>query len=302
MDDLWGNAWGSPGDVKDHGKTLAWSTPEKTRNDGPQEDDLSMPSWSTGPGIRWDEPSDALSPLWSTGHYATQQDSSLDNPYGNIPLGNSSHAELPNNDNSNDLGSHATPPTAQVDDRSASPPSAELELEEDLISSQALSSVHTPGSSPPPSPDAFGTFIAGAEPGDVVPFPSDGGSHGSQLYSNEWDSPWRSATRGVDGDSLHHTDDEWESAKLKQLEMDSRVVSTIPWLISFVFHNTLSPGSLQNYFRAFFSSWRTLRRTLGQGLQMRLNQAGRDNGILEWMLMACESTIYRSVPQSHPRI
>lgn len=226
MDDLWGNAWGSPDDVKDEKKTAAWSTPEITRGDDHQEDDLSVPSptWSTtGPGIRWDEPSAAPSPLWSTGHHGTQQDWSLDNPYGNIPLGDSSQAEPPNDDSSNDLQSHPTPPTTQSDDIPASPPSAEPELEDEVVSSQMLSSVHTPGPSPPPSPNAFGTFIAGAEHGDVVPLPSDRGSLGSQLYANEWDSPWGSVPGVVDDESLQHTDDEWESAKQRQLEMDRRV-------------------------------------------------------------------------------
>ncbi|KAH9000303.1 hypothetical protein EDB92DRAFT_485207 [Lactarius akahatsu] len=226
MDDLWGNAWGSPDNVKDERKPVAWSTSEKPRSDDPQEDDLSMPSWSTtGPGIRWDEPSATLSPLWSTGHHDTQQDWSRDNPYGNIPLGNSSQAELPNDDSSNNLESHPTPPTAQSDDDDmpASPPSAEPELEEEVISPQVLSSIPTPEPSPPPSPNAFGTFIAGAEQGDVVPNPSDRGSLGGQLYADEWGSPWGSMSGVVEDESLQHTDDEWESAKLRQLEMDRRV-------------------------------------------------------------------------------
>ncbi len=243
MDDLWGNAWGSPDDAKDERKPVAWSTSEKTRSDDPQEDDLSMPSWSTtDPGIRWDEPSAALSPLWSTGHHGTQEDRSLelDNPYGDIPLGNSSQAELPNDDSSNDLESHPTPPTAQSDDIPASPPSAEPELEEEVVSSQVLSSVPIPGPSPPPSPNAFGTFIAGAEHGDVVPIPSDRGSLGSQLYADEWDSPWGSVPGVVDDESLQHTDDEWESAKLRQLEMDRRVVSACSFAYFRFPYNTYS--------------------------------------------------------------
>jgi hypothetical protein len=242
MDDIWGNAWGSP-DVQDERKPVVWSASEKARSDHPQEDDLSMPSWSTsGPGIRWDEPSTALSPLWSTGHHGTQQGWSLDNPYVNIPLGNSSQAELPNDDSSNDLESHPTPPTAQSDDIPASPPSAEPELEEEVISSQVLSSVPTPGPSPPPppSPNAFGTFIAGAEHDDIVPFPSDRGTLGSQLHASDWDSPWGSVPEVVDDESLQHTDDEWESAKLRQLEMDRRVVSAYSFACFRFPYNTYS--------------------------------------------------------------
>jgi hypothetical protein len=228
MDDLWGNAWGSPDDAKDEKKKVVWSTPERSRSDDPPEDDLSVPSWSsTGSGIRWDEPSATLGPLWSNGHHgaAAQQDWSLDNHYGDIPLGNSSQAELPNDDSANDLESDPTPLTAQSDDIPASPPSVKVELEEEVISPQVSSSVPTPGPSPPPSPNAFGTFIAGAEHGDIAPFPSERGTLGNQLYANEWDSPWRSAPTVVDDESLQRADDRWESAKIRQLEMDRRVVS-----------------------------------------------------------------------------
>lgn len=220
MDDLWGNAWGSPEDER---KPVVWSTP-KTSDDN-QEEDLSVPSWSsTSAGLQWDEPSASQSPLWSTGA-GVQQDWSLDsNPYGDISLGDSSQAELSNYHSSNDLESDPTLPTTQSDDIPASPPSVELELEEEVISPRPLSSVSTPRPSPPPSPNAFGTFIAGAEHGDVVPFPSERGPIGSQLYANEWDSPWGSAPAVVDDESLQRTD-EWESAKLRQTEMDRRVVS-----------------------------------------------------------------------------
>ncbi|KAI9440542.1 hypothetical protein H4582DRAFT_2074326 [Lactarius indigo] len=196
MDDLWGNAWGSPDDVKDERKPVAWSTSEKSRSDDPQEDDLSMPSWSTtGPGIRWDEPSATLSPLWSTGHHDKQQDWSLDNPYDDIPLGNSSQAELPNDDSSNDLESHPTPPTTQSDD-------------DDLPASPPLRRTGARGGSDIFSSDIF----SGAEQGDIVPNPSERGSLEGQLVPGV-----------VEDESLQHTDDEWESAKLRQLEMDRRV-------------------------------------------------------------------------------
>ena len=228
MDDLWGNAWGSPDDAKDERKPVVWSPPEKTRTDNPQEEDLSVPSWSSGPSIQWDAPSATLSPLWSTSHHgaSVQHDWSLDdNPYGDIPLGSPSQTELPNDHSSNDLESDPTPPTTQVDEIPASPPSAELGIEEEVIPPQVLSSVTTPRSSPPPSPNAFGTFVAGAEHSDVVPFSSKRDSSGGQLYANEWDSPWKSAPAVVEDESLQHNVDEWESAKIRQLEMDRRVVS-----------------------------------------------------------------------------
>ena len=239
MDDLWGNAWGSPEDER---KPVVWSTP-KTSDDN-QEEDLSVPSWSsTSARLQWDEPSASQSPLWSTGA-GVQQDWSLDsNPYGDISLGDSSQAELSNYHSSNDLESDPTLPTTQSDDIPASPPSVELELEEEVISPRPLSSVSTPRPSPPPSPNAFGTFIAGAEHGDAVPFPSERGPVGSQLYANEWDSPWGSAPAVVDDESLKHAD-EWESAKLRQTEMDRRVVSAYFFACFAYITNSCKPPEL----------------------------------------------------------
>ncbi|KAI0305900.1 hypothetical protein B0F90DRAFT_1694367 [Multifurca ochricompacta] len=176
MDDPWSNAWGSPEDPKDEVKIT-------TRNDDLQEDDLSMPSWSTGPGIRWNEPSesDALSPLWSNTH--TKQDWSLENPYGDIPLGFSRSSEL-SNDSSPVLTLLAQPQNENVQ---APPPSEEPD--EEVSSSQSHSSAPSPVPSPS-SPDAFGTFTAGTEQTDVAPSTVTGTLFESQLDGSEWDAPW----------------------------------------------------------------------------------------------------------------
>ncbi|KAH9995589.1 hypothetical protein BJV77DRAFT_229640 [Russula vinacea] len=227
MDDLWGNAWGSP---DDDAKATAWSTSEKPQNDDHQEDDLAMPSWSTGPGIQWDEPSDTQGPLWSNAHH-TAQDWSLEHPYGDISLANSRPAEPPADDNSTvelPVEAESPPhspylPQGQCDDISA--PSLSRELDEEL-SPSPISSPPPPEPSPPSSPDAFGTFTIGAEHSDTAPFSTIGGSLGGQVYDNEWGSPWGSVSKDVDGESAQFDSDEWESAKLRQLEMDSRVVCT----------------------------------------------------------------------------
>lgn len=247
MDDLWGNAWGSPDDVKDDPKTMSWSTFGKPRNDAPQEDDLAMPSWSTGPGIRWDEPSDTPSPLWSNTHHVTQ-DSSLENTYGDIPLGNSSPAEPPgDNDPAIELvvepESHPSSPSsprAQSDD--IAPTSLSSDLDQEASPSLIPSSPPSPEPSPPSSPDAFGTFAMGTEPSDTSPFAPTGGSIRGQLDDNEWGSPWKSVSMDVDGGDAQQASDEWESAKLRQLEMDRRVVSNSYSPTSFSFLQPLAPA------------------------------------------------------------
>jgi hypothetical protein len=232
MDDLWGNAWGSPDDLKDDGKitTSTWSISEKSRNNE-QEADLSMPSWSTGPGIQWDEPSNIQSSLWSNVHHT--QDLPPENEYADIPLGSSRPPDSPGDKNSTgelavESESHSSPssPPAPSDDIHA--PSPLRGLDEEVSHSPVTSPAPSPEPSPPSSPDAFGTFTVGTEYSDATHFPAFRSSVGGQLDDNEWDSPWRSVPKDPEtGGSHHATDtDEWESAKLRQLEMDRIVVSS----------------------------------------------------------------------------
>ena len=230
MDDLWGNAWGSPGDLKDEGKITSptWSVSEKSRNNDFQEADLSTPSWSTGPGIQWDEPSNIQSSLWSNVHHATQA-LSLENQYADIPLGNSHPPESPGDKNPTgelvvESESHSSPssPPAPSDDIHTSSPSRGLD--EEISHSPVTPSAPSPEPSPPSSPDAFGTFTVGTEHSDATHFPALGSSVGSQLDGNEWDSPWRSVPKDPETGSAQNATDEWESAKLRQVEMDRRVV------------------------------------------------------------------------------
>lgn len=237
MDDLWGNAWGSP---EDDVKPTTWKISEKSRNDDLQEDDLAMPSWSTGPGIRWDEPSDTQNSLWSNANaHHTAQDRPLENPYDDISLENSRLAK-PQEDNNATVELPVEPeshsfsppsPRAQRDDITVPSPSREPDHE---LSPSPTPSSPSPSPSPPPSPprepspssslDAFGTFTIGAEHSDTVPLPTIGGPLGGQIDDNEWGSPWGSVSKDAEEGSAQVASDEWESAKLRQLEMDSRVV------------------------------------------------------------------------------
>jgi hypothetical protein len=241
MDDLWGNAWGSP---EDDAKPTTWTISEKPRNDDFQEDDLAMPSWSTGPGIRWDEPSDTHTSLWSSANARhTVQDRPLENSYDDIPVGHSHLAEPQGDNNSTvelpvELESHSfSPPSprAQRDDITAPSPSREPDRE---LSPSPTPSSPSPSPSPPPEPspssslDAFGTFTIGAEHSDVAPLPTIGDPLGVQIDDNEWGSPWGGVSKDAEEGSAQGASDEWESAKLRQLEMDRRVVrnSFFPYL------------------------------------------------------------------------
>jgi hypothetical protein len=300
MDDLWGNAWGSP---EDDVKPTTWTISEKSRNDDLQEDDLAMPSWSTGPGIRWDEPSDTQNSLWSNAnaHHAAQ-DRPLENPYDDISLENSRLAEPQGGNNATvelpvEPESHSfSPPSprAQRDDITAPSPSREPDRE--LSPSPTPSSPSpSPSPSPPrePSPssslDAFGTFTIGAEHSDNAPLPTIGGPLGGQIDDNEWGSPWGSVSKDAEEGSAQVASDEWESAKLRQLEMDSRVVRNSFFPLPHSSYNGLHLRSHRSYYRRFFSISKSFRRTLGQKLRMRQRRTGRGDGILVWVLMGCES-------------
>ena len=273
MDDLWGNAWGSP---DDDASATTWPSSKKPQNDDHQEDDLAVPSWSTGPGIQWDQPSDTQSPLWSNAHH-TAQDWSIEHPYGDISLENSRPAEppgdLPEDKNSKaespiEPESHSFPPPlprAQFDDITAHSPSRELD--EELPPSPTPSSP-SPEPSPPSSPDAFGTFTIGAEHSDTAPFPTTGGSLGGQIDNNEWGSPWGSVSKDVDEESAQFASDEWESAQLRQLEMDRRVVRMSFFSLHPCLTTVCTCESRRSYYRRFFFTWRSLQRTLGQKLRM----------------------------------
>jgi len=241
MDDLWGNAWGSPDDVKgnDSKITIPWSTSEKLRDDDLQEDDLAMPSWSTGQGIQWDEPSDTQSPLWSSAHHTTH-DWSSEHPYGGISLGHPSFTEpSPGKEivvepSLESKPQPSSPSSLPAQSHDITPPSLSREVSPTPRSSSAPS----PEPSPPSSPDAFGTFTVGTEHSDAA-LTTTGGSLGGQLDDNEWSSAWGSVEKELDEDDAQHAGDEWESAKLRQLEMDRKVVSNSNRLLpSFTFLTT----------------------------------------------------------------
>jgi hypothetical protein len=309
MDDLWGNAWGSP---EDDAKPATWTISEKPRNDALQEDDLAMPSWSTGPGIRWDEPSDTQTSLWSNANaHHTAQDRPLEDSYDDIPLGNSRLAE-PQGDNNSTVELPVEPeshsfsppsPRAQRDDITASP-SREPDRE---LSPSPTPSSPSPSSSPEQSPssslDAFGTYTIGAEHSDTAPLPTIGGPLGGQIDDNEWGSPWGSVSKPEDAEegSAQVASDEWESAKLRQLEMDRRVVRNSIFSLPPLSYNDLHLRSHRSYYRRFFSISRSFRRTLGQKLRMRPRKTGRGDGILVWMLMGCESMTFCSISTSYTR-
>ncbi|KAI0272471.1 hypothetical protein BC834DRAFT_966495 [Gloeopeniophorella convolvens] len=228
MDDLWGNAWGGPGH-DDERKPSSWSSPAKPQNEDEQEDDLAIPSWSTGTDIRWDEPTHTQSPLWSQPQHATDSWSLDDNPYSDIPLGASHSAQSPVDDTIAVEPSGPPSPLEPSDNFRVSPPP--VSVVEESSPSEAPPSPRSSRTSTPPSPDAFGTFTTGAESEDPTPWNAADGIYGGNVESNSWGSAWGNAPEEAEDGDGQQVDDEWEAAKRRQLEMDRRVP---PELLSYI--------------------------------------------------------------------
>ncbi|KAI1796614.1 hypothetical protein LXA43DRAFT_986315 [Ganoderma leucocontextum] len=68
MDDLYQNAWSETTDVTptfNADSRPSWSSPSNITSSYDEEADLAAPSWSTGAGIQWDEPSGSPGISWS---------------------------------------------------------------------------------------------------------------------------------------------------------------------------------------------------------------------------------------------
>ncbi|KAI0041048.1 hypothetical protein FA95DRAFT_1611310 [Auriscalpium vulgare] len=220
MDDVWGNAWGEPTHTALPAPT--WSSKLDPRPQEPpeeEEDDLAMPSWSTGAGINWDEPSNQPPALWSsqadnsepwspTSRYA---DISRHHSQSSEPSEPSSPVETPPHYSPPPISPSlppSPPPPPEVDDHTPEPELAEAGAEP----------------SPPASPDGFGTFEVGLPQHDAdddpwTATPSNFGAQDS-LPGDEWGSGW-----SVQKEELveEEHEDEWEAARRIKERMDRRV-------------------------------------------------------------------------------
>ena len=93
MDDLYGNAWGDSSDITGDihlPQTTSWTTPKLPTH---HEADLAAPSWSTGTGIGWNEPSeDAHGFNWSGNDPDLAW--SADTNFQDIPIRSSNETEV----------------------------------------------------------------------------------------------------------------------------------------------------------------------------------------------------------------
>ncbi|TFK39960.1 hypothetical protein BDQ12DRAFT_681529 [Crucibulum laeve] len=244
MDDPWANAWGEPAKppLSHKPSTDSWNPspiPLSAVHDE-QEADLAMPSWSTGAGIQWDEPTNTNdTSLWSRDPIAaTAAWVPEPSPYDNISIGKSSAKSSISERTPSPLPEepHPSPPP-----RSASPVHEEepptrdspIQVPADLPSFSATSSLSTQSSpasfhSAPDSPDAFGTFETALHLDEVDEeeswAPSNAAfslpSADADAWGTTWSAPDSAAT--VESTSTEPVD-EWEAAKTQKERQDRHV-------------------------------------------------------------------------------
>ncbi|PIL25000.1 hypothetical protein GSI_12888 [Ganoderma sinense ZZ0214-1] len=254
MDDLYQNAWSetttnvTPTFNPD--PRPSWSSPSKVTSPYDEEADLAAPSWSTGAGIQWDEPSGSPGISWSLADGDAGWGPST---YEGITLGKSPVDVVPQRireppENAVLDAVKETSPTAiqEVNDYVALAPSPD-KPPSSLPSSPVQASSPEPSLSPaspkaplpptvstsvpepvvvpsydivpelaaPPSPDGFGTFESGlAEeaPGFGV----------NDADADPWGaSAWADTKQEEDDDEP--VVDEWERAKQEKAKQDRRV-------------------------------------------------------------------------------
>ncbi|OJT09629.1 hypothetical protein TRAPUB_13882 [Trametes pubescens] len=222
-DDLYQNAWSEttntiPPALKDD-PAPSWTSTKLTSSYG-EEADLAAPSWSTGAGIHWNEPSSPgfswsqTEPdlAWGTSSYAgisfgkTPEAESTAGPLNaKSPTGDIPEADEPEDE---DAGSVSTDIPTSERTKSPSPPSPE--------STSFESQEATPELAAPPSPDGFGSFETAftEETAQSPGFALD------EAVADPWGS---SAWSETQPEQEEEPVDEWERARQEKAKQDRRV-------------------------------------------------------------------------------
>lgn len=223
MDELYGNAWGDSADIAGDLPLPrpSWTSPVLTTHE--QEADLAAPSWSTGTGVQWDEPSEEVHGLgWSTSpHDETWR---TDSVYDDIPIQSSTserrsdQVSVTSASHSEDIDvTHEVEPEYQQESRKTahSTPHPDIPFASDLEAETLSPS--SPSFSRSSSPDGFGTF--------ETAFEKDSNTIPAALEDESWGSPWVGSVKAEEPDKAHPVD-EWEAARKRKEDLDRRIVCT----------------------------------------------------------------------------
>lgn len=188
-----------------------WTLPKQSAHDN--EADLAAPSWSTGAGIHWDEPSKE-SPEFKWSANDTDLAWTSDSVYHDIQIQrDASHEPETEDGRSLPVSSDSAEEMKEASSRGIdySRPTS-LVLDDHVAVG--------PSTPPPrsPSPDGFGTFETGLEGQDSAVFPSSL----SQDAEDDWASPWMGTASTEEREDARA--DEWETAKRQKEQLDKKIV------------------------------------------------------------------------------
>lgn len=235
MDDPWSNAWSDPADLSSSHKsptTSTWDPKPNIQEVEDNETDIAMPSWATGAGINWAEPSqDAHSSLWS--QVPPSAGWSPPHSFSDIRLG-----KAPDLESTKELSRPTTPEDVQLSSPNPASPITPAETQEERLeipsedspshSTRSGSPSHSPIPPSSPNPDGFGTFETGAT-SELDPWPASASPFDAQENEeNAWGSAWEDkANDDPTANSEQGSLDEWEAARRMKQEMDRRVVRSV---------------------------------------------------------------------------
>ena len=242
MDDLYSNAWNDSADPPlpdlkpSTSSGTSWLSP--SLSDTHEEADLAAPSWSTGAGIAWNEPSDSAGFSWG------QADTDLawgSSAYDDIKIGKTLslpvhdgfhepeeqemnehrlEEQVPEEERTQEqkaeeqAPSHSAQPAPEVNEVAL-----ELSSEEQILPSE-IPLADAEVLAPPVDIDAFGTFESALVPDEDAALALEE----SDLNADAWGSAWAHDSETSDA---HQADpvDEWEAARQRKAQQDRRVVS-----------------------------------------------------------------------------
>jgi len=222
MDDLYANAWNDPtdpplSDLKPSTSSSTWLSPRLP--DAHEEADLAAPSWSTGAGVHWNEPSDSAGFSWGQADTDLAWNSST---YEGIQIAKPASAPAPEpHDTEGDDAPAVEPQSAEeeapespIEVRGLSPPPSPVQ--EVLAIAVPLADVEV--LSPPAEHDAFGTFESALVPDEDSALALEE----TTLDAGAWGSAWASESEAKVAQEAEPVD-EWEAARQRKIQQDRKV-------------------------------------------------------------------------------
>ena len=217
MEDPWANAWGDQSRSLDTTTTSTpvWTAPLAPAIQSDDEDDISVPSWSTGPATSWGDDETNKSSMWEP------SEPTWDAPAPPVIEGPLSETEQEEADETS---------SSAVDEEETHTETTSVEAVDDTpaISPVLPDPVVIPRTTSPfvvDDADGFGTFETGDDVEEDDPWAADVKYKLPSAGADAWADSWKSPTDDVEDDeSKDDLDDAWKAAKEQKERRDRHVV------------------------------------------------------------------------------